>query len=867
MNAEISKRAANKLLRELGDRALTPQPGPQQSFLESVADIAIYGGAAGSGKALSLETPLATADGWTTMGAVKEGDCLFDEGGRTCKVTAVHDVIERPDSYRVTFSDGTWLDACADHQWHTFDAKDLASLTRRNPEWRAARRAKRKSRATGNNSAKFVAAIAVANAERGRRAAQALPSGAIRTTAEIAVSVRTASGRANHAIPLAKALDLPGGALPLDPYVLGAWLGDGVTITGRMSAADTDVIGEIEKAGFETRKVPSAKYGYRIIGLTAVLRDVGLLGHKHVPQAYLRASAEQRFALLQGLMDTDGTCAKSGACEFTTTSPALRDGMAELLATLGIKSNWNESRALLYGKDCGPRWRFTYTTPTPVFRLPRKLARQCRDGRRTAQFRYIVRCERIAPVRMRCISVDSPSHLYLAGPHMVPTHNSFALLLEPLKHIDNAGFGAVYFRRSSVQIRNEGGLWDESVKLYPIREGIPNSRLFWKFPTGATISFAHLEYDKTVLDWHGSQICLICMDELTHFSAYQFWYMVSRNRSTCGIRPYMRSTCNPDADSWVADLISWWIDQDTGYPILSRAGVLRWFVRVGDKLIWADHPEELVGYTMPLTGDPIPPTSLTFIPGRLSDNQALIRANPSYEARLLSLPPVERERLLYGNWKIRHTGRAFFDLQALLVDGQPVQPPKRCDEIFAVIDSATKTGKANDATAVVWCARTKAGAYPHPVAVLDWDTIQLEGSLLEAWLPSVLQRGQELARQCGARRGFVGVWIEDKDSGQILLQQARRKELPAYAIDSKVTGKGKDERALGVSGYVYNGQVKLTEHAFHKTVDLKGVSKNHMISQIENFQIADPAAAKRADDLLDAWVYAIVVALETGRIE
>jgi hypothetical protein len=117
---------------------------------------------------------------------------------------------------------------------------------------------------------------------------------------------------------------------------------------------------------------------------------------------------------------------------------------------------------------------------------------------------------------------------------------TFAELLEPLRHIGNKDFGAVIFRRTTPQITNEGALWDESGKLYPMLGAKPNqNELFWRFPSGATVSFAHLEHDKTVLNWQGSQIPLICFDELTHFTQKQFWYMVSRNRSMCGVRPYI----------------------------------------------------------------------------------------------------------------------------------------------------------------------------------------------------------------------------------------------------------------------------------------------------------------------------------------
>jgi predicted phage terminase large subunit-like protein len=241
---------------------------------------------------------------------------------------------------------------------------------------------------------------------------------------------------------------------------------------------------------------------------------------------------------------------------------------------------------------------------------------------------------------------------------------TWALLMEPLRHVANPEFGAVFFRRTTVQIRNEGGLWDESQKLYRHLKAKPKElKLEWKFPSGATGSMAHLEYDKTVNNWQGSQIALELFDELTHFTEKQFFYMLSRNRSMCGVRPYVRATCNPDADSWVARFIAWWIDEKTGYPIPERAGVLRYFVRIGAAIHWADNPADLAQYTMKDEDGnevPIPPKSVTFIPAKLTDNKALMNADPGYMANLMALSTVERERLLGGNWKIRPAGGLLF---------------------------------------------------------------------------------------------------------------------------------------------------------------------------------------------------------------
>lgn len=232
---------------------------------------------------------------------------------------------------------------------------------------------------------------------------------------------------------------------------------------------------------------------------------------------------------------------------------------------------------------------------------------------------------------------------------------TFALLLEPLRHISSVkGFGAVIFRRTSPQIKNIGGLWDTSASVYGALGFVPTQSVArWTEPgTGNTIRFSHLEHDADVYSWQGSQVPLICFDELTHFSERQFFYMLSRNRSTCGVRPYIRATCNPDPDSWVASFIEWWIDQDEGsptygLPIAERAGVIRWFVREGGSLVWADSREELVQRF----GERSFPKSVTFIPSLLSDNPALLRNDPEYEGQLRAQDPVTRARLLDGNWK------------------------------------------------------------------------------------------------------------------------------------------------------------------------------------------------------------------------
>lgn len=208
------------------------------------------------------------------------------------------------------------------------------------------------------------------------------------------------------------------------------------------------------------------------------------------------------------------------------------------------------------------------------------------------------------------------------------------------------------------------------------------------------------------------------------------------------------------------------------------------------------------------------------------------------------------------------SGDAFFDKEKLLIDGQPVDVPPHCDAVFAVIDCAAKTGREHDGTAVVYCARSMHTG--HPLVILDWDYVQIEGDLLDVWLKTVFVRLEDLARQCKARAGSAGVWIEDASTGIVLLQRAARERWPAHPIDGKLTSLGKDERAISVSSQYHQGKVKISRPAHDKVSIFKGASRNHLLAQVTGFRIGDKAAATRADDLLDAFVYAIAVTLGTA---
>jgi replicative DNA helicase len=394
--------------------------------------LVIVGARPATGKALALDTPIPTPTGWTTMGELEPGDQVFDEHGRPCHVVYTSPVFTDHRCYEVHFDDGTSIVADAGHRWFAYDY----------PAWKAHRaRAGR------------LAAGPVTNQRLARDQSSRQRHPRVVTTQEMVdEGVRAGGGsRPNWYLPLA-AIDLPDADLPVDPYVLGCWLGDGSTAGANLTLGHDDAphfVTEFEAAGYVlqhrpghdplcwgTSPVPGKGQwkGYRgdIRVLARELQAVGLLrgARKHVPGAYLRGSLKQRLALLQGLMDTDGTIdARTGVAELCLADRPLIEAAWELVASLGHKPQpIREKRIPLGDGRFATAWRFGWTPLDCVFRLPRKAAiyaektSKRRNGRATRH--AVVDIVEIPTVPMRCIAVDSPSHLFLASKAMIPTHNT-----------------------------------------------------------------------------------------------------------------------------------------------------------------------------------------------------------------------------------------------------------------------------------------------------------------------------------------------------------------------------------------------------------------------------------------------------------
>ena len=337
---------------------------------------------------------------------------------------------------------------------------------------------------------------------------------------------------------------------------------------------------------------------------------------------------------------------------------------------------------------------------------------------------------------------------------------TWALLLEPLRHIKNSKFGAVVFRRSYPQITNQGGLWDKSLEVYPLVGGKPKTDdKIWIFPSGAKLKFSHLQYDTSVIEWQGSEVPLFLWDELTHFSRAQFIYMLSRSRSTSGIRPYVRGTCNPEADSWVSELLEWWIDQDTGYAIPERSGVIRWFYVVDDVLRWYA-TRELAEAAHPAHAKIAPPKSFTFVVASIYDNPILLEKDPGYLGNLMALSLVDRERLLGGNWKVRsEAGKVFnrdwFEIVTSAADGG-----FECRGLDFAATEKKLSGNDPDFTAAVKIRKVGATFY-----IIDCIAVQKAPADVDALVTQIIESDHQKARE--SRATYLVRWeIEPGSAGK-----------------------------------------------------------------------------------------------------
>lgn len=500
-------------------------------------------GRSGGGKALKLDTPIPTPAGWTTMGALKAGDQVFDETGAPCTVVQAFPVLYGQTCYEVVFSDGSVITADAGHLWQTstMSGRRQAGSPARGKTVHPAADVARLNAfvrrvldepdrpmicselvgavgavfgCTVENAAKTLPVIgSVLVGTGGSRARQfsshvlcsavAERANKIKnshrvevfddkpvTTQQILDTLHRPHGHTNHAVVVAGPLQYEKKELPFPAYSLGAWLGDGDSARNYFTCADQEILDRMAVEGVLCDKASGNKYRYRM-GLAGdrtrgsvikMLRQVGVLHNKHIPRVYLEAGEEQRWALLAGLLDTDGYCAKSGKVQFSNTKERLARDVLELVLGLGFKATLTSKPCKGRRPDSSVAYSVTFTPDVPVFRLTRKAARQrINNTRGTTKQRYIVDVRPVPSTPVRCIMVDSPSHLFLAGRECIPTHNSqarrvrilnnlyagiYTTLYDPKNFVDYSEFAGIIPMGCTVEHRDVilRSLWAEMVR-------------------------------------------------------------------------------------------------------------------------------------------------------------------------------------------------------------------------------------------------------------------------------------------------------------------------------------------------------------------------------------------------------------------
>jgi len=409
------------------------------------------------------------------------------------------------------------------------------------------------------------------------------------------------------------------------------------------------------------------------------------------------------------------------------------------------------------------------------------------------------------------------------------------LLLEAARHFQNPNYVAKIFRRTYAQVAGGGGLWDKTFEMYMALEGkANNSDLSWEFPSGASVSFGHLQHEKDKYSHQGKEYAFIGWDELDHFTESQFWYLYSRNRSTSGVRPVVRATINPNPNHFAKELIRWWLDDKGQFPDLAKAGKLRWFVRGHDQaLLWHDtHEKEFVQYVKDMRREidkGFQPTSITFIPSSIDDNPALLNKDPGYKARLLSLPLIERQRLLYGDWLIQAAAGLYFKREWLPINPRPPKPDNIVQMVRYWDRAATapdKPGSDPDYTVGVLMAKLKSGVF------MILDMVRMRGTPLD--VEQTIMRTAESDRSIW---GNVQIALE-QDPGQAGKVEIARyiKILAGYPVRAYPVHKDKRTRANPLSAQAEGGNVQL----------LAGAWNEPMINELEGFPDAPH------DDIVDA---------------
>lgn len=627
-------------------KIISPQPGGQDAFVRSSADICIFGGTLGGGKPLSINELVLTPSGWKRNGDLRVGDLVNTPFCGPQPIQAIYPQGVR-DIYILETTDGRKVECTLDHLWCVRTRKQVHKYRQHGEHEHYMVWDTRRIMDEMNNGKKLY-------------------------------------------IPLPKAQEFPRKELPIHPYVLGVLLGDGCMTDVNMrhnqcvkiSNTEDDIIKKCagllmcDKVTAQSSSHTKSFYGGLVKDVREAIFKYGLNTYsynKFIPQDYLFGSIEQRRMLLAGLFDTDGCIEDKNRMSFSTTSKRLKDDFVHLCRSLGYIAKVKEDRRIKYTNG-NVAYDISICTFDKIFTSNKHTERyKANKSKYDCQYHRTEDHIRIKSITYKgrdealCIYLDYPDHLYIANDFLT-THNSFGAILANAEPSLDPNYRAVFFRRTLAELKTSGGIVDDFENAYGDAVSITkseNPRITFK-NTGAWIECRQIADEnptKVRETYKGSQWDAAFFEELTGYQFYTWNYLASRVRGKAKWSGKVRATTNPSKNHWVRKMLAWWIGLD-GFVIPERSGIIRYVYLDGNSVedyVWGDTKEEVYRKCKvsidkklaKLKDDSITYENLiksfTFILGNLAENKALLANNPDYVGNVSG---KEGDALLSGNWDV-----------------------------------------------------------------------------------------------------------------------------------------------------------------------------------------------------------------------
>lgn len=636
------------------------QKGAQEFGLSNVADIVIFGGNRGGGKANPYYTPVATPSGFRRMGDLEVGDLICTPYNGVQKVSEIFEQGENT-VYTFHFDDGTYVTCMDNHR--------------------------------------FWARVGQVDDFREMTAREIMSNYVIDRPFPMSLRARKTD---YVEIPICGEVELDEKKtvvdLPLHPFILGYISSTGYWHFEKigLKLSESPFIARVfNKYGYKIRK--NKKNGfYYLKGLSDENRRSITCSRSmqlaRVPHEYKIASVQARWEYLRGIMFMSGRSAHKHPY-LALPNKHLIEGVAEIARSLGI---WVRVDQVTDIPEKIGYWRASFIAPNDADLFTRSVQKQrahVNASTPTKPTEKNILTKKLLCINKskdkqncRCITVTGRDHLYMTDGYTI-NHNTVTMLMEPMYDINNKHFNGIIFRKNKddfENIINESKRWFSRLGRY----NKSKDDMTWNFKTGAKLGLTIYDMPMSDFDtkFRGQQFAYIGIDELPQMPFEMFKFLMTSNRNTVGVHSRILGTCNPDPLSWLRKFVDWWIGKvDTvysdgkthperkGFAIPERDGVVRYFYMPDDSvdnIIWGDTPEEVYEQCREMIDDAWDPDweqygytktsffvkSVTFIKASLKDNKALLKNDPGYIASLLNQPPEVRAREFDGNWDIIKMG-------------------------------------------------------------------------------------------------------------------------------------------------------------------------------------------------------------------